>query len=515
MDADNKLMRKFYITTAIPYVNAPPHIGHALEFVQTDVLARYHRIKGEDSFFTTGADENALKNVQAAEKAGVSTQELVDKNAQLFIDFAKKLNIDYQGFDRGSDKETHWPGAVELWKRCEESGDIYKKSYRGLYCVGCERFLTEKELEDGLCPDHKTEPEEVEEENYFFKLSKYQKELEKIIQSNEYEIVPKTRKNEVLSFIKEGLEDFSISRSKERAKGWGIPVPGDDSQVMYVWFDALGIYLTAIGFGLPVGEKEEKFNKYWPADVHVIGKDIIRFHAVYWPAILLSAGLELPKKLLVHGFINIDGQKMSKTIGNIVEPLALVEKYSVDALRYYLLAEIPTTEDGNFSEKRFKERYNADLANGLGNLTARILTLTQNMGGKTSGVGESAGGGGRTPEVEEDLANDSEIAKKIKESWSKYNNSFEELDLKKAIEGVWELIRILDRYVEEKKPWENRDEKVLQTLLFGLANVASLVRPFLPGTSNKIFKGLGVSPEDKEWNFKPQKIEPLFPRLND
>ena len=480
---------KFYITTAIPYVNAPPHIGHALEFVQTDVIARYHRLN-KPTFLTTGADENALKNVQAAEKLGISTQELVDKNAELFVVFAKKLNVIVDGFDKGSDKKTHWPGVIELWKRCDANGDIYKKPYKGFYCVGCESFIKEKDLVDGKCSAHGTEPDVVEEENYFFKLSKYQKQLEELIEKDKYQIISKSRKNEVLSFIREGLEDFSVSRSKERAKGWGIPVPEDEDQVIYVWFDALSIYMTAIGFGTD----EKKFKKWWPADVHVIGKDIIRFHAIYWPAMLLSAGIDLPEKLLAHGFINFEGRKMSKTIGNIVEPLELIKKYGVDALRYYLLTEIPTTEDGNFSEERFIERYNSDLANGLGNLTARILTLTN----------------GKNFNDEADKF----VKQSCDEAWIQYNKSFSGLDLKKAIESAWGLIRALDGYIEKNKPWESKDEKILQSLLFGLANVASLVQPFLPETSDKIFAGLGISPDDKEWKFKSKKIEPLFPRLD-
>ena len=473
-------MSKFYVTTAIPYVNAPPHVGHALEFVQTDVIARYHRLKGDDVFLATGADENALKNVQAAEKEGVSVGELVDRNARLFREFAGKLGVKYDGFGRGSDQENHWPGVVELWKKCERSGDIYKKPYKGLYCVGHEAFLTEKDLVNGLCPDHQTKPEVVEEENYFFRLSKYQKELERLIESGEYRVIPDSRKNEVLSFIRQGLEDFSISRSNERAKNWGVPVPGDESQRIYVWFDALGIYLTT-------------GKSYWPADVHVIGKDIIRFHAVYWPAILLSAGLALPKSLLVHGFVTSEGQKMSKTLGNVVDPLDYIKKFGADALRYYLLAEIPTTEDGDFTRKKFLARYNGDLANGLGNLTARILTLAD---GKE--LTDNAG----------------EIEAVLKKTWHEYHQAFENFDLRKSVETVWGLTHTLDEFIEKKKPWESKDEAVLAILATGLANIAFLVRPFLPETSDKIFKGLGVSPEAAAWVFKPKKIAPLFPKID-
>ncbi len=479
---------KFYLTTAIPYVNAPPHVGHALEFVQADVIARYRRLKGDEVFLTTGADENALKNVQAAERVGLSVQELVSKNAELFKELAKKLNVKYDGFGRGSDQKNHWPGVVELWKRCEANGDIYKKPYRGLYCVGHEAFLTEKELVKGLCPDHQTKPELVEEENYFFRLSKYQKELERLIEGGEYRIIPESRRNEALAFIRQGLEDFSVSRSNERAKNWGVPVPEDDSQRIYVWFDALNIYQTTVGYGTD----EKIYRKWWPADLHVIGKDIIRFHAVYWPAILLSAGLPLPKALLVHGFVTSGGEKMSKTVGNVVEPLEYVDEFGTDALRYFLLAEIPTTGDGDFTRKKFLARYNSDLANGLGNLAARILTLAEGR--------EFA-----------DLSGELETV--LKKTWDEYYLAIENFDLRKSVEVVWGLIHILDEFIDRKKPWESKDEVVLAALSAGLANVAFLVRPFLPETSDKIFSGLGVSPDDTAWVFKPKKIHPLFKKI--
>ncbi|HVA82537.1 MAG TPA: methionine--tRNA ligase, partial [Candidatus Aquilonibacter sp.] len=361
--------RKFYITTAIPYVNAAPHIGHALEFVQADAIARYMRVSGYDVFLTTGADENSLKNVQAAEKLGITTNQLIDRNAQAFREMAGKVNLEFEAFARSSIKEEHWAGVEKIWNLCNKSGDIYKKSYKGLYCVGCEQFYTEKELDNGLCPEHKTRPELVEEENYFFRLSKYQKQIEELIVSGKLRIIPDNRKNEVLTFIREGLEDFSVSRSVKRAKGWGVPVPGDPSQIIYVWFDALGLYLTGIGYG----RDEAKFAKWWPADLHVIGKGIIKFHALYWPGILLSAGIEIPKAILVHGYVTVEGQKMSKSIGNIVDPIAVVDKYGVDKIRYYLLKEIQTFEDGDFSEKTLIESINNELVGNIGNFIHRTL----------------------------------------------------------------------------------------------------------------------------------------------
>src|SRR3990172_1921284 len=292
--------KKYYLTTAIPYVNAKPHIGHALEYVIADAIHRYQDLIGNDVYFVSGADENALKNVQAAEKAGVPVQQFLNENSKTFADFYKLLEVDLDEFRRGTDQKHHWPGVQKLWKLVDKNGDIYKKKYKGLYCVGCEEFKTEKDLVDGKCPDHDKVPEEVEEENYFFKLSKYQDKIFKLIESDEYKIIPSKRKNEILSFIKDGLTDISISRSNERARGVGVPVEGDNSQKAYVWFDALNIYQTAVGFGYD----ENLWKEWWPADLHIIGKDIIRFHAVYWPAILLSASLPLPKRLLVHGFIN-------------------------------------------------------------------------------------------------------------------------------------------------------------------------------------------------------------------
>src|SRR3989338_3769230 len=347
----NSSKAKFYITAAIPYVNARPHIGHAQEFTQTDAIARYHRRKGEEVLMLSGSDENALKNVQAAQNAGVPVQQFVDEISKIFLDLAEKLGITFDVFQKGSDKK-HYKSSQKLWELCEKAGDIYKKSYEGLYCVGCEAFYTEDELNpDSECFEHPGRKlEKVSEENYFFRLSKYQDKLIAIIEKDELKIIPQTRKNEVLAFLKEPLQDISISRTNERAKNWGVPVPRDETQRIYVWFDALNIYQSGVGFGLD----EETYKKWWPADVHVIGKGIIRFHAVYWPAFLLSAGLPLPKTIFVHGYITVGGQKMSKTLGNVVDPFQLIEKYGAEALRYYLLREIPPTEDGDFTRQEFE-----------------------------------------------------------------------------------------------------------------------------------------------------------------
>src|SRR3989338_2299292 len=356
--------KKFYITAAIPYVNGVPHIGHALEFVQCDAVARYKKLTGRETLLLSGSDENGLKIVQAAEQEGLTPQELADKNTLVFKNLVNKLNVGINVWQRASNKKLHWPGTHKLWQLCEKNGDIYKKLYGGFYCVGCEDFYTKKDLVDGKCPEHLKEPEWVEEENYFFRLSKYQERIEKLIETDELRVLPQTRKNEVLSFIRSGLEDFSISRSRQRAKNWGIPVPRDESQIIYTWFDGLNIYQTGVGFGYD----ENLWQKWWPADVHVIGKGIIRFHAVYWIGMLLSAGLSLPKSIFVHGYIASGGQKMSKSLGNVIDPFEVIQKYGAEALRYYLLREIPAYGDGDFTYERFEQLYNADLANGLGNM---------------------------------------------------------------------------------------------------------------------------------------------------
>ena len=432
-------MAKFYITTAIPYVNAKPHIGHILDFVQADVVARYHRQKGEEVLLLSGSDENALKNVQAAEQAGVLVQQFIDKNAQLFLDLAKALGVQFDVFQKGSNPKHH-ESSQKLWELCSKAGDIYKKSYEGLYCVGCETFYIKDELnENQECFEHPGKRlEKVSEENYFFKLSQYQDKLIGLIEKDEVRIVPTTRKNEMLAFLKQPLQDISISRSNERAKNWGVPVPRDDSQRIYVWFDALNIYQSGVGFGLD----EEQYKKWWPADVHVIGKGITRFHAIYWPAFLLSAGLLLPKSIFVHGYITVDGQKMSKSLGNVIDPFLLVEKYGADAVRYFFLREIPSSEDGDFSYEKFETRYNADLAGGLGNLVARVLAMAEKAEFKTP---------------------DEFYNKDFKELLSKQNQEVSELldDFKfsQAVERIWEVIQFCDKYIEEKRPWEEAETK--------------------------------------------------------
>ena len=479
-------MNKFYLTTAIPYVNAPPHIGHALEFVQADVIKRYQKLIGKEAYLLSGADENSLKIVQAAQEAKITPQELADRVAGIFRDLAKRLDVEFDFFQRASDKEKHFKSSQRLWELCEKKGDIYKKVYEGLYCVGCEAFYTSAELSGGECPEHKGKKiEMVREENYFFKLSRYQRALEEMIEKDKLKIFPQTRKNEVLSFIKQGLADFSISRSRERARGWGVPVPNDPNQVIYVWFDALNIYQSGVGFGWD----EKLYQKLWPADLHVIGKGIIRFHAVFWPAILLSSGLPIPKSLFVHGYLTVDGQKMSKTLGNVINPFDLIKKYGKDALRFYFLKEIPSDSDGDFSEKRFKEVYNAGLANGLGNLVARIAKLAQSLRLEVN------------PTHPKPLLD------------TPFRVSLEKYEFHEAINYIWQKIHSLDSLIEEKKPWEliksnpEGSREVVENLIRQVREIAELLQPILPETSEKIrqiFHGPKI--------VKPS--EPLFPRIN-
>ncbi len=480
-------MAKYYITSAIPYVNAKPHIGHALEFVQADTIARYHRVIGDETLYLCGSDENALKNVQAAEKDGFTIQEFVNKNTKLFIEMAKKLSIHFDVFQQGSNQDHH-VSSQKLWELCAKNGDIYKKAYHGLYCVGCETFYSPDELnENGECFEHPGKKlEEVKEENYFFKLSAYKEKLIEILEKKEIEIVPAYRTNEVISFLKGDLQDISISRSNERAKNWGVPVPGDETQRIYVWFDALNIYQSGIGFGL----NEDVYKKWWPADLQLIGKGIIRFHAVYWPAFLLSAGLKIPKKILVHEYITVNGQKMSKTLGNVIDPIELIEKYGADALRYYMLRYISPFSDGDFSEDKFLESYNADLANGLGNLIARVAKLCEN-----------------------DNYSVTEIKNKPAThilSEEEYTKAFSEFRFNDAVSFIWKKIADLDRYINIEKPWDlakKKDEKlrnVLDHAVDQIQEIAVLLKPIMPETAEKIetqFKGPKI-----------QSVTSLFPR---
>jgi methionyl-tRNA synthetase len=476
-----------FISTAIPYVNAAPHIGHAFEYIQTDAMARYLRLVGNDTFFLTGADENSLKNVRAAQEEGISSQELCDRNTQVFIDLMKKMNLSNDDFIRTSG-ETHHKGAQELWSRFKPE-DVYKQHYTGLYCVGCEDFYSEKEFPDKICPDHGTPFELVEEENYFFKLSNYDDELLKLIESGELRIVPNSKRNEIIAFIKGGLLDFSISRSRKRAGDWGVTVPGDEDQVMYVWLDALANYITA----LDLDESSKTFKKYWmecPRRIHMIGKGINRFHSIYWPAMLISAGLPKPTDVFVHGYLTINGQKISKSLGNVIDPGAQIDQYGLDPVRYFLLKALSPFEDGDYSESRFREVYNADLANNLGNLARRIET-----------IGAKANHASKT--VDEPVSPDG------------YHKAMEDYRFNDALASLWSLATSLNQRVEEVKPWvlqkEGKNDEVaafLDEMIDGLRIIGHFLQPFLPHTAEKL---LAMFPPGTPI----ERGEPLFPRLVD
>lgn len=474
-------MSKFYITTSIAYVNGAPHIGHALEFVQADAIARYRRREGDDVFFLTGTDEHGAKIARAAEAAGITPRALVDKNAEKFRALKDALTLSWDDFIRTADETRHSPNVIALWNKLTAAGDIYKKTYQGLYCVGHEAFITEKDLlapsgvegEIGICRDHGAAPEIIEEENYFFRLSKYAEEVKKRIESSELQIIPHGRAKEIVNFINQGMEDISFSRPRKDLS-WGIPVPNDDTQTIYVWCDALVNYLYP--------------KDRWPADLHCIGKDILRFHTLYWPAMLMSAQMPLPKALFVHGHITAEGQKMSKSLGNVVDPFALVQKYGADAVRYYLLREIPPTDDGDFSEARFKERYEADLANGLGNFAARVTALALYHAPRL-GTGLASRGNIVATDMPEQAVTEA-IAKARETVRAKMG----EYRLHEAVAAVWDLISFGNQYLNDRKPWdktvtEQDKAKAIGNGLAVLNAVADLLIPFLPDAAEKIKAG--------------------------
>jgi methionyl-tRNA synthetase len=452
-------MDKYYIATPIYYVNDKPHLGHAYTTIAADVLARYYRQKNYEVLFATGVDENAQKTVQAAAAANQPIDEYTKAMAEIWRSTWEKLGISNDRFIRTTSSE-HKTAVYEIIKRIQAKDDIYKDVYKGFYCVGCENFIKESDLVNDLCSDHKTKPEWLEEDNFFFKLSKYQQPLLDYIESHPDFIQPLSRRHEVIAFIKQGLQDFSVSRSTQQ---WGISWPGVDDQVVYVWFDALTNYLTAIGF------PDEKYTKFWPIDLHLIGKDIIKFHCIYWPAILMSAGLDLPKQIFAHGFFTIDGEKISKSLGNVIDPLSLAAEYGVDTLRYYLFSEIPFGEDGEFNIQRFHTIYTTDLADDLGNLVQRVAVLiNKHLDGAVEDL--------PTPSINTDF----------------YDQAFKDLKLPTALKGVWQEIRNLNVYLQEQKPWEKIStdqaefKHIVGQTVTNLLLIADLLVPFLPDSAQKI-----------------------------
>lgn len=503
-------MNKFYITTAIAYVNGQPHLGHALEFVQADALYRFHKLAGDESYFLTGTDEHGSKIYEKAQELDIPVQEFVDKNAGVFRSLKDLLHLDYDDFIRTSE-ERHKKGAQKIWQKMVDNGDIYKDSYVGKYCVGCESFISDKELtEDGKCPVHLKEPEMLSEENYFFKLSKYSDRIKEAIVSGEVQVVPENRKKEMLNIIgDDGLFDVSFSRPKD-VLPWGVNVPGDDSQVMYVWCDALSNYITALGYE----EGSELFKKFWPADVQVIGKDILRFHAGIWLGMLLSADLPLPKVIFAHGFITSEGQKMSKSLGNVVDPLDYVEEFGVEPLRYYLLREVPTNDDGDFARGRFFDVFNSDLANNVGNLVNRVLMMTEKYFE------------GRVPEK----GDGNEVRDVIEGAVLAYNEKFEKFDIKGACEEMMNVANFANKYIDDKKPWVMAKEEqyglaeVMYDLLELVRVIAVLMQPILPHASSRIAEKLDLDVDQLLLNDEFGVLQeghvvsagdPLFPRLED
>ena len=462
--------KKLYITTAIPYVNGAPHIGHALDYLLADIWARYQKQNGHDVRFQVGTDEHGNKIAANAAEAGLDPKAYADKMYVNFEALMKKVDASYTDFIRTTDE--HHIGAVQyIWQKLQPY--IYKGTYEGWYCVGCEAFVTDKEATDnnGICPDHNQPYQHLSEENYYFKTSEFTDRIKEAIANGTMEIVPEFRKKEFLELIKDGLQDVSISRPKKNLS-WGVPVPGDSEQIMYVWVDALANYITVLGYPDKAGWEE-----YWPADVQVIGKDILRFHAGIWPAMLLGLELALPKKLLVHGFVNVGGVKQSKTLGNGVDPNEVIDHYGVDAFRYFFSRHIPTLDDGDFTWEKFETAYNTELANDLGNAIQRVAGMLTRY---------QAGVIGDAPQGEHDMGT--------------YHEAMEALEFNKAIDEVWLMVRSLNQYIENVKPWEiaktvGKDaeseahlSEVLAYAVGALLQIGDLLVPFLPGTATRIHK---------------------------
>jgi methionyl-tRNA synthetase len=506
--------KSFYITTPIYYVNASPHIGHAYTTIVADVLARYHRMAGENTFFVTGTDEHGDKIAEAAQKAGVTPQEYADKISAQFRSLCPELSITNDYFIRTTDSN-HIETVRYILQKVYDSGDIYFGSYEGHYCVGCERFYMEKELIEGKCPDHQTKPEYRKESNYFFRMSKYQDWLINHIKEHPDFIRPERYKNEALAFLRDPLEDLCISRPKSRLQ-WGITLPFDQDYVTYVWFDALINYVTALDY--PDGEK---FKTFWPVAEHLIAKDILKPHSIYWPTMLKAAGIEPYRHLNVHGYWNSDQNKMSKSLGNVVRPLDLKDKYGLDAFRYFLLRDMVFGLDSNFSEEAFVQRLNSDLANDLGNLVSRTITMAVKYCD------------GKVPEINPQKK-DSALQEAALKAVGEVESSFNDMSLHKALIAIWEFINVTNKYIVENEPWTlgkdpaNKEKltAIMYNLLAALRAIAILLTPFMPQTSEKILRQIGVDESQKmdlsvirkddvlTTGSPLTRGESLFPRIN-
>jgi methionyl-tRNA synthetase len=503
---------RFYVTTPIYYVNGEPHLGHAYTTIATDVLARYHRQKGDDVFFLTGVDEHGNKVAQAAAERGLTPRQHVDQLAPRFRELAQQLNASNDFFIRTTDPE-HEAFVQQFVERMKANGDVEKRTYGGLYCTACEGFWYERDLApDGTCPDHGIKPVWLEEENYYFLLSKYQDRLSEFFRARPDFVKPRSRYNEALSFIEQGLDDISISRSSIT---WGVPVPWDEEQTIYVWVDALINYVSALTYARP---GEDLLEHYWPAQLHVMAKDILKFHAVIWPALLMSAGYDVPEAELIHGYLMMGGEKMSKTRGNVLDPFAVMEQYGIDALRYYLMREVALGQDGVIGMDGFESRYNSELANELGNLVSRSVSM---IGKYRDGRVPAEGS---LPLADVAAAGEAMVAAA--------SARYDAVEVTAAIECAWELVRRLNRLVEEEAPWKlakdeaqgARLDAVLYALAAGLRLVAFALHPVMPGTAEEILRRLGqpCAPADlllekAQWQgFETAVVAvgpPLFPRI--